>query len=41
MHVIFNRFLKNIETVTEYICLIEMIGGTCLMCLVGYCILMV
>ncbi|KAG9435126.1 odorant receptor 4 [Apis mellifera carnica] len=34
------RFLKNIETVTEYICLIEMIGGTCLMCLVGYCILM-
>ncbi|XP_043803314.1 odorant receptor 4-like [Apis laboriosa] len=34
------RFLKNIETITEYICLIEMIGSTCMICLVGYCILM-
>ncbi|XP_033301954.1 odorant receptor 4-like [Bombus bifarius] len=34
------RFLKNIETITEYICLTEMMGGTCLVCLVGYYILM-
>ncbi|XP_017878916.2 odorant receptor Or1-like isoform X2 [Ceratina calcarata] len=34
------RFLKNIESITEYICLIEMMGGTCLICLVGYCILL-
>ncbi|XP_017759717.1 PREDICTED: odorant receptor 85b-like [Eufriesea mexicana] len=34
------KFLKNIETITEYIYLIEMVGGTCLICLVGYYILM-
>ncbi|KOC59817.1 Odorant receptor 2a [Habropoda laboriosa] len=34
------RFLKNIETITEYICLTEMVGGTGLVCLVYYYILM-
>ncbi|XP_024220341.1 odorant receptor 4-like [Bombus impatiens] len=33
-------FLKNIETITQYVCLSEMICGTSLVCLVGYYIVM-
>ncbi|XP_017878917.2 odorant receptor 4-like [Ceratina calcarata] len=35
-----NEFLRNIQKITEYVCLSEMLGGTCLVCLVEYCILM-
>ncbi|KAK9299123.1 hypothetical protein QLX08_007743 [Tetragonisca angustula] len=34
------RFLKNIETITENIYLIEMVGCSCLLCLIGYYIIM-
>ncbi|CAK9804350.1 Odorant receptor 13a [Anthophora quadrimaculata] len=33
-------YLKNIETVTEYICLADVVGGTVLVCLLYYCLLL-
>ncbi|KAG7198562.1 hypothetical protein KM043_005926 [Ampulex compressa] len=34
------NFLKEVETVMQYMCLVEMVGCTCLMCLVGYYVIM-
>ncbi|XP_017878885.1 odorant receptor Or2-like [Ceratina calcarata] len=35
-----NEFVRNIQGITEYICLSEMLGGTCLVCLLEYCTLL-
>ncbi|XP_076760000.1 odorant receptor 4-like [Xylocopa sonorina] len=34
------RFFNNVETIMEYICLTEMVGGSCLICLAEYYFLM-
>ncbi|XP_017878889.1 odorant receptor 82a-like isoform X2 [Ceratina calcarata] len=34
------KFLKSIQEIIEFICLSEVLGCTCLICLVEYCILM-